>query len=284
MAAERFPFAQAPARAPSAEGTTGSAQVCALRRMLDESDTDATTRILIVEDDGDIRGVLARGFTAEGFSVAEAGGVDDALRAAQDRQPNAILVDIQLPDGSGHEICRSLRAGGYPGAILFLSARDEVRDRAEGLALGADDYIVKPFDFDELLARVQAQVMRREADAARTSVRAGRLTLDLTTRQAQMGEASVRLTPREADLLLLFMENANRPVSRAQIFNKVWANQGGQSLNVVDVYVGYLRVKLSEIEQLGGGAVVTVRGRGFMLDLNAPGRHAGRAAAGRVGI
>nr|WP_289014199.1 response regulator [uncultured Methylobacterium sp.] len=95
------------------------------------------TRILIVEDDSDIRGMLARGLEAEGFEVGTAGNVDDALSAARTEIPNAVVLDITLPDGSGHDVCRSLRAGGYPGPILFLSARDEVRDRVEGLALGA---------------------------------------------------------------------------------------------------------------------------------------------------
>ncbi|UMY16926.1 response regulator transcription factor [Methylobacterium organophilum] len=229
------------------------------------------TRILIVEDDGDIRGMLARGLESEGFSVGVAGRVEDALTAARDQAPEAVVLDITLPDGSGHDVCRSLREGGYPGAILFLSARDEVRDRAEGLAIGADDYIVKPFDFDELLARLQTHLLRRrEADTPRTIVTAGRLTLDLTVRQVSFGDASARLTPREAELLALLMEEVNKPVSRGDIFDKLWASQGGLSLNVVDVYVGYLRSKLSGFVRFGGPVIVTVRGRGFMLDLKGP--------------
>lgn len=226
------------------------------------------TRILIVEDDSDIRGMLARGLEAEGFSVGVAGRVDDALAAARDEAPEAVVLDITLPDGSGHDVCRSLREGGYPGPILFLSARDEVRDRAEGLALGADDYIVKPFAFDELLARLQTHLLRRrEADEPRTVVTAGRLTLDLTTRQVSFGDATARLTPREAELLAMLMEGANRPVARGEIFDRLWASQGGLSLNVVDVYVGYLRTKMSDFVRLGGPLLTTVRGRGFMLDL-----------------
>ena len=228
------------------------------------------TRILIVEDDGDIRGMLARGLEAEGFLVGTAGCVDDALSAARDESPEAVVLDITLPDGSGHDVCRSLREGGYPGAILFLSARDEVRDRAEGLALGADDYIVKPFVFDELLARLQTHLLRRrEADSPRTIVTAGKLVLDLNIRQVSFGDASARLTPREAELLGLLMEQVNKPISRGDIFDKLWATQGGLSLNVVDVYVGYLRSKLSDFVRFGGPVIVTVRGKGFMLDLRA---------------
>lgn len=226
------------------------------------------TRILIVEDDGDIRAMLARGLEAEGFSVGVAGRVDDALAAARDEAPEAVVLDITLPDGSGHDVCRSLREGGYPGPILFLSARDEVRDRAEGLALGADDYIVKPFVFDELLARLQTHLLRRKAaEQPRTVVTAGRLILDLNIRQVGFADATARLTPREAEVLGLLMDNANQPVSRGDIFDKLWAGQGGLSLNVVDVYVGYLRTKLSDFVRLGGPVIVTVRGRGFMLDL-----------------
>lgn len=226
------------------------------------------TRILIVEDDGDIRAMLARGLEAEGFSVGVAGRVDDALAAAREEAPEAVVLDITLPDGSGHDVCRSLREGGYPGPILFLSARDEVRDRAEGLALGADDYIVKPFVFDELLARLQTHLLRRKAsEQPRTIVTAGRLMLDLNIRQVGFADATARLTPREAEVLALLMDNANQPVSRGDIFDKLWAGQGGLSLNVVDVYVGYLRTKLSDFVRLGGPVIVTVRGRGFMLDL-----------------
>lgn len=226
------------------------------------------TRVLIVEDDSDIRAMLARGLEAEGFRVGVAGCVDDALAAARDDAPEAVVLDITLPDGSGHDVCRSLREGGYPGPILFLSARDEVRDRAEGLALGADDYIVKPFVFDELLARLQTHLLRRKAaDVPRTIVTAGKLILDLNIRQVGFADATARLTPREAELLALLMDHANQPVTRGDIFDKLWAGQGGLSLNVVDVYVGYLRTKLADFVRLGGPVIVTVRGRGFMLDL-----------------
>ena len=229
------------------------------------------TRILIVEDDIDIRGLLARGLEAEGFEVGTADSVGDALKAARDPAPGAVLLDVGLPDGSGHDVCRSLREGGFSGPILFLSARDEIRDRAEGLALGADDYIVKPFEFDELVARLRTHLMRREqAEAPRSRITAGRLSLDLDTRQASCGEASARLTPREADLLAMLMESIGKPVSRADIFDRLWASQGGLSLNVVDVYIGYLRSKMADFVRFGGPALTTVRGKGFMLELRGP--------------
>ena len=168
--------ASARARRPRCAGRprTAGAGLARSRRRRDSIGTTrraegdrGMTRVLIVEDDSDIRAMLARGLEAEGFSVGVAGCVDDALAAARAEAPEAVVLDITLPDGSGHDVCRSLREGGYPGPILFLSARDEVRDRAEGLALGADDYIVKPFVFDELLARLQTHLLRRKAaDAA----------------------------------------------------------------------------------------------------------------------
>ncbi|GJD52065.1 Response regulator MprA [Methylobacterium crusticola] len=231
-----------------------------------------TTSVLVVEDDGDIRAMLARGLSAEGFTVDLAGGVDEALAAARERVPEAVLLDSMLPDGSGHDVCRSLREGGYPGPILFLSAKDEVGDRVDGLAVGADDYIVKPFVFDELLARLRTHLQRRRSTGeARTLLTAGRLSLDLATRQVRFCEATARLTQREAELLAVLMEQASRPVTRGDIFDRLWATQGGLSLNVVDVYVGYLRTKLGDIVRLGGPTIVTVRGRGFMLDLREAG-------------
>ena len=228
--------------------------------------------VLVVEDDGDIRSMLARGLAAEGFTVTEAERADEALATARDAPPAAVVLDIMLPDGSGHQVCRTLREGGYRGAILFLSAKDEVSDRAEGLAVGADDYIVKPFEFEELVARLRTQLLRREGAAAgRDRVAAGKLTLDLTTRQARFNDVQARLTQREAELLALLMQEPNQPLSRGDIFDRLWATQGGLSLNVVDVYVGYLRIKLGDIARIGGPAIVTVRGRGFMLDLKDPG-------------
>jgi DNA-binding response OmpR family regulator len=234
------------------------------------------TRVLIVEDDADIRGMLARGLAAEGFEIATAERVDEALASARDVAPGAVVLDNMLPDGTGHDVCRALRGGGYAGAILFLSAKDEVSDRAEGLSLGADDYIVKPFSFDEFLARLRAQLLRRQSgDAARDVVTAGRLALDLTTRRARYAGATARLTQREAELLAALMREAGRPLSRGDIYDRLWANQGGLSLNVVDVYIGYLRTKLGDVARLGGPVIVTVRGRGFMLDLRAAGFETG---------
>ncbi|MFG1299611.1 response regulator transcription factor [Xanthobacter sp. V3C-3] len=226
--------------------------------------------ILLVEDDSDIGAMLSRGLTAEGFDVTVVGRADEALETARAYNPCAVVLDIMLPDGSGIDVCRALRDGGHAGPILFLSAKDEVRDRAEGLGAGADDYIVKPFEFAELLARLRAHLLHRLGEGHSGRIVAGRLVLDPATRTVLFGETHVRLTEREVELLALLMGSANRPIPRGEIFDRLWASQGGASLNVVDVYVGYLRTKLAPVSRAGGPQVATVRGRGFMLDLSAP--------------
>lgn len=223
--------------------------------------------VLVVEDDVDIGSVLARGLESEGFSVTVVETAAAAVTEARKGLPAAVVLDMMLPDASGIEVCRAMRTLGHAGPILFLSAKDEVRDRAEGLSAGADDYIVKPFSFSELVARLRTHLLRRLGATEASLVSAGRLELDLNLREARYGSAKTRLTQREAELLEMLMRAPNRPVPRNEIFDQLWANQGGVSLNVVDVYVGYLRGKLVELGRAGGPPLVTVRGRGFMLDL-----------------
>lgn len=227
----------------------------------------ADVNVLVVEDDPDIGALLDRGLGAAGFAVKWVDTAGGAMQHMADHAPSAILLDVMLPDGTGNDVCRSLRQKGYAGPILFLSAKDEVSDRVDGLAAGGDDYIVKPFSFDELVARLRAQLLRRESlDASAKVPEIGGLSLDPDTRQARFREAVVKLTQREADLLALFMESPNKPISRGDIFDRLWLDQGGASLNVVDVYIGYLRTKLGDIVKAGGPSISTVRGRGFMLE------------------
>ena len=226
------------------------------------------TDVLVVEDDPDIGALLDRGLGAAGFAVTWVDSTGSALQHVAGHMPNAILLDVMLPDGTGYELCRALRQKGFHGPILFLSAKDEVSDRADGLAAGGDDYIVKPFSFDELVARLRAQLIRRASVGTVPNLpEAGGMTLDADTRHARYGNVVAKLTQREAELLALFMESPNRPISRGDIFDRLWLDQGGASLNVVDVYIGYLRGKLAEIAKAGGPAISTVRGRGFMLEL-----------------
>lgn len=223
--------------------------------------------ILIVEDDPDIGSLLRRGFVSESYQVELVGDGEQALRAATGKPLEAIILDVMLPGRSGIEVCRALRAGGQTAPIIMLSARSSVNERTEGLLAGADDYIVKPFAFEELLARVKVQALRRSSGEGESRVlAAGPLTLDLDTRQALLAGMRVRLTEREVELLALLMRHAGEPLARADIFAALWAGHGGASLNVVDVYVGYLRHKLAEAMPEGGQMIVTVRGRGFMFE------------------
>jgi DNA-binding response OmpR family regulator len=228
--------------------------------------------LVVVEDDVDIGSFLSRGLEAEGFDVTVVETAAAALERTAAQVPSAVLLDIMLPDGSGLDVCRELRGQGYRGPIICLSARDEVHDRAEGLAAGADDYIVKPFVFDELVARLRAQLLRCETNAREgDKIRVGRLVLDRTTRQVHYADLHVRLTVREAELLAVFMQEPDRPFSRSEIVDRLWAEQGGVSPNVVDVYVGYLRGKLAGIARIGGPSITTIRSRGFMFDASGKG-------------
>jgi len=223
--------------------------------------------ILIVEDDHDIGALLQRAFSAEGYKVALAQDGESALRLASETPAlNAIILDIMLPDRSGLEVCRALRNAGQQAPIIMLSARSSVAERTEGLMAGADDYVVKPFVFEELLARVRVQERRRQTEGeSPRHLTVGPFRLDLETRILEYQERRLRLTEREADLLGLLMRNAERPVARADIFAALWAGHGGASLNVVDVYIGYLRHKIAEAFPDLGRVIVTVRSRGFMF-------------------
>ncbi|MFC7053124.1 response regulator transcription factor [Hansschlegelia quercus] len=222
--------------------------------------------ILIVEDDADIGSVLRRGFAAESYEVELVDDGGKALIAATGKPLRAIILDVMLPDRSGIDVCRALRAAGQTAPIIMLSAKSSVEDRTEGLLAGADDYLVKPFNFEELLARVRVQELRRENDGADLRhLVVPPLDLDLDTRTVTTKEGQARLTEREVDLLSLLMRHPGEPLSRADVFAALWAGHGGASLNVVDVYIGYLRHKLGEAMPDGGRLIVTVRGRGFMF-------------------
>jgi len=227
-------------------------------------------QILIVEDDGDIASLLKRGFASEGYDVEWANTTAAALEQGGGRTFDMIVLDSMLPDGSGIEVCQKLRVAGPNSAtpIIILSARDGVNDRIEGLSAGADDYMVKPFAFEELLARVHAQDRRqKQGDKLRNAaiINAGGLTLDLSLRELTYDGGRVELTERECELLAFFMRNANQPLSRHAIFDALWEGQGGVSINVVDVYVGYLRRKLAKPGDASKSFIHTVRGVGFVF-------------------
>ena len=219
-------------------------------------------RILIVEDDRRIRDMLTRGLLFEGYAVDSAENGEEALRIARERIPDAIILDLMLPGIDGLEVCRRLRsASAVP--ILILTARDTVPDRVAGLDAGADDYLVKPFAFDELLARLRALFRRHRMEAAPDVYEYGDLRLDPRSRQVHRGQDEIQLTAKEFDLLELFLRHPNQVLTREMIYEHIWEYDFGGESNIIEVYVRYLRTKLEE----GGKPrlIQTVRGVGYAL-------------------
>jgi DNA-binding response OmpR family regulator len=223
--------------------------------------------ILIVEDDEDISSLLGRGFSLEGYGVDFARTGPEAIERARRTAYQAIILDVMLPGASGMEVARQLRENGRDAPIIMLSARDSVADRVQGLSSGADDYVVKPFAFEELLARVRAHGRRQTppGTGAASKLAAGDYTLDAKMRIIERGGQQIELTEREAALMALLMRHANQPLSRNEIFEALWEGQGGASINVVDVYIGYLRRKLSAFGSGSRTVIRTVRGLGFVF-------------------
>jgi two-component system, OmpR family, response regulator MprA len=220
------------------------------------------TRILVVDDDPKIRTVVRRGLAYEGYRVVEAASGEEGLAKAREHLPDLVILDVMMPGIDGFEVTRRLRASGDEIAILMLTARDEVEDRVEGLETGADDYLVKPFSFVELLARVHA-LLRRRATPAGEVVRFADLELDVDAREARRAGRTIQLTTTEYNLLLLFMRHPRKVLTRAQIMEHVWAYDFEGESNVLEVYVRYLRGKLGASGE--PRLIHTVRGAGYVL-------------------
>ena len=220
-----------------------------------------SARVLVVEDDLDIAGVLRRSLDKEGYEVRVAADGEGALGEAEVFEPDAVVLDLGLPRLDGVEVCRRLRADGDV-PILMLTARDGVESRVEGLDSGADDYLVKPFDREELLARLRALLRRRPPRGSAYLV-VGSLRLNPDTREAFRGERSLDLTAREFELLEHLMRNERLVVSRQALLDEVWGYHPFAETNTIDVFVSNLRRKL----EAGGEARVlhTVRGAGYVL-------------------
>ncbi|MBA3436725.1 MAG: response regulator transcription factor [Thermoleophilaceae bacterium] len=222
---------------------------------------DRSPRVLVVEDDRDIADVLRRSLGMEGYEVRLAGDGEEALAGAADFSPDAVVLDLGLPKIDGLEVARRLReAGDVP--ILMLTARDSVHQRVEGLDSGADDYLVKPFERAELLARVRALLRRRPPRGSAFLV-AGDLRLNSGTREVFRGDRQMELTGREFELLEHLMRNERLVVSREKLLDEVWDYHPYAETNTIDVFVSNLRRKLES----GGEARVlhTVRGSGYVL-------------------
>ena len=212
--------------------------------------------ILVVDDDAPIRRMLDRTLSAEGYSVAMAPDGGSALAAVERSVPDLVVLDVAMDGLGGLDVCRRIRGKRLALPILLLTARDEVADRVAGLDAGADDYLLKPFETDELLARVRA--LLRRGKAVDEVLAFGDVTLELSTRIATRDGADLQLSARESELLELLLRNARRVVPREQAVAEIW--EGAASANVVDRYVSNLRRKL------GAPALIeTVRGIGFVL-------------------
>jgi DNA-binding response OmpR family regulator len=216
-------------------------------------------RILIAEDEARLASFLEKGLRSNGFVTTTASDGPTALALARDDDFDLLILDLGLPGLDGMTILRTLRAQGQRLPVVILSARDEVADKVAGLDHGADDYVAKPFRFEELLARIRVR-LRSEGTAEQTVLRAGDVALDLRTRRATVDDKTVELSAREFTMLEVFLRHPGQVLAREQLLSHVWGYDYDPGSNVVDVYVGYLRRKL------GKDRIVTVRGMGYALE------------------
>jgi two-component system copper resistance phosphate regulon response regulator CusR len=236
-------------------------------------------RLLFVEDDRQLRSSVTRGLREAAYEVDQAANGVQALEMAASADYDAIILDVLLPRKDGVAVCRELREQGNPVPILMLTARDTVEARITGLDAGADDYLVKPFDFGELLARLRA-LLRRRGDPGAAQIRIADLTIDVQQRRVWRSEREIMLTAREFALLLHLARNAGRPVSRADLMAHVWEDTRSTYSNIIDVYASRLRRKLDEGEPLQ--LFRTLRGTGYMLASPEPSTAPGRVGPKRV--
>jgi two-component system, OmpR family, response regulator MprA len=223
-----------------------------------------TSYVAIVDDDSAIRSALGRALRMENYDVELFEDGATALKAIQLRAPDALVLDLQLPDIDGLEVCRRIRRSGDTTPILMLTARNAVNDRVEGLDVGADDYLVKPFDLAELLARLRALLRRHNvSDVDGTVLRFEDLTLNPATREVHRGTRLIELTKIEFDLLELFLRHPRQVLTRDQILDLVWGYNFDSGTNSLAVYIGYLRRKLEEDNK--PRLIQTVRGVGYAL-------------------
>ncbi|GAB3871574.1 response regulator transcription factor [Kibdelosporangium lantanae] len=219
-------------------------------------------RVLVVDDEPGVRRALQRGLTAEGMDIVVAADGPSALQVARTGSFDAILLDIMLPGLSGYRVLQTLRAEGVRTPVLLVSAKDGEIDQADGLDLGADGYLVKPFSFVVLVAQVRALLRRSAAEGGGQRLRLGDLVVDRATRQVSMSGEPVALSPREFAVLDVLASRAGSVVTKDELLKTVWGDEQAATRNAVEVYVGYLRRKLDAV---GAGSIVrTVRGHGYL--------------------
>jgi two-component system OmpR family response regulator len=219
-------------------------------------------RVLIVEDEAKMAGLIRGGLRKEGIVADVAARGEDALAMVDDTDYDAIVLDVMLPGIDGFEVCRRLRAGQVWTPVLMVTARDAVPDRVAGLDSGSDDYLIKPFAYDELLARLRALVRRGPVERP-TELRVGDLRLDPATRRAWRGDREIELSAKEFAILQTFMRRPGEVLSRFQLLQQAWDYEGGARSNVVDSYVRLLRSKIDK--PFAVESIETVRGAGYRL-------------------
>jgi len=220
-------------------------------------------RLLLVDDEENLRSMLEAALRHNGFEVSAAANGRDALAAVGVEKPDVIVLDVMLPDLDGFEVCRRLRSDGSRTPVLFLTARDATDDKVRGLTLGGDDYLVKPFSLEELVARVQALLRRSGLTLENDPVlRCADLEMDENAHQVSRAGSEVSLSPTEYNLLRFLLLNQGRVMSKAQILDHVWQYDFGGDGGVVETYIGYLRRKVDSVEPR---LIHTVRGAGYSL-------------------
>jgi two-component system response regulator MprA len=223
----------------------------------------AGTRVLVVDDEPAVREALRRALALEGYDVELAENGAEALRKVGPADPDVVVLDVLMPEVDGLAACRRLRAEGNRVPVLMLTARAGIGDRVDGLDAGADDYLVKPFALEELLARIRALLRRGGHEQSEQPLRFADVELDPATREVRRGDRRIELTRTEFNLLELFLRNPRQVLTRSLIFERVWGYDFGPTSNALDVYIGYLRRKT----EAGGEPrlIQTVRGVGYAL-------------------
>jgi two-component system copper resistance phosphate regulon response regulator CusR len=227
------------------------------------SDVPMHDSVLVVEDDPDLLAVLPRILSTAGYLVRTASDGEDGLNKVLDAAPAIAILDVGLPKLSGYELARELRSRGYQFPVLMLTARVSVDDKVSGLDAGADDYLAKPFEYAELLARVKALLRRSTITAGSSTMRVRDLSVDPVARRVERAGKVIDLTQKEYALLEYLVRNTGRIVSRQMISEHVWKHDVDPLTNVVDVYINYLRKKLDEDKR--NPLIQTVRGRGYLI-------------------
>jgi len=224
-------------------------------------------RILIVDDEPSIRELLSTSLRFAGFGVRAVGNGAQTISAVLEEEPDLIILDVMLPDMNGFSVTKRLRSAGYTAPILFLTAKDEVEDKVQGLTVGGDDYVTKPFSLDEIIARIKAILRRTIQENEEAVIEAGPIVLDQDTHEVNVNGASVELSPTEFKLLRYLMQNANRVLSKSQILDHVWEYDFNGDAGIVESYVSYLRRKLDPLTE--ESLIQTKRGFGYMLKVDA---------------